>query len=73
MSFCFATGLCFQQDMTNLRRSTRQRRVSVNLDDYTDSSGSDADLMVRVICMQLRDSYLFNGSLLSSCSIGHDL
>ncbi|XP_057546908.1 ATPase family AAA domain-containing protein At1g05910 isoform X2 [Amaranthus tricolor] len=32
-------------DMTNLRRSTRQRRVSVNLDDYTDSSGSDADLM----------------------------
>lgn len=32
-------------DGTNLRRSTRQRRVSVNLGDYTDSSGSDQDLM----------------------------
>ncbi|XP_021752704.1 ATPase family AAA domain-containing protein At1g05910-like [Chenopodium quinoa] len=32
-------------DATNLRRSTRQRRVSVNLGDYTDSSGSDEDLM----------------------------
>ncbi|KAL9233207.1 hypothetical protein vseg_008232 [Gypsophila vaccaria] len=32
-------------DMSNLRRSTRQRRVSVNLEDYTNSSGSDEDLM----------------------------
>ncbi|XP_052207689.1 ATPase family AAA domain-containing protein At1g05910 [Diospyros lotus] len=31
---------------TNLRRSTRKRRVSVNLEDYTDSSGTeDNDLM----------------------------
>ncbi|OAY51915.1 ATPase family AAA domain-containing protein At1g05910 isoform X1 [Manihot esculenta] len=31
---------------TNLRRSTRKRRISVNLEDYTDSSGSeDEDLM----------------------------
>ncbi|KDO47316.1 hypothetical protein CISIN_1g000973mg [Citrus sinensis] len=30
----------------NLRRSTRKRRISVNLEDYTDSSGSeDEDLM----------------------------
>lgn len=47
---CFASGFGFQLDMTNLRRSTRQRRVSVNLGDYTDSSGSqDEDLMVRLI------------------------
>lgn len=32
-------------DATNLRRSTRKRRVSVNLGDYTDSSGTDEDLM----------------------------
>ncbi|XP_074320047.1 ATPase family AAA domain-containing protein At1g05910 [Silene latifolia] len=32
-------------DVANLRRSTRQRRVSVNLEDYTNSSGSDEDLM----------------------------
>lgn len=32
-------------DVSNLRRSTRQRRVSVNLGDYTDSSGSDQDMM----------------------------
>ncbi|KAL3514258.1 hypothetical protein ACH5RR_026975 [Cinchona calisaya] len=32
--------------MSNLRRSTRKRRVSVNLEDYTDSSGTeDNDLM----------------------------
>ncbi|CAK9161141.1 unnamed protein product [Ilex paraguariensis] len=31
---------------TNLRRSTRKRRISVNLDAYTDSSGTeDTDLM----------------------------
>lgn len=31
---------------TNLRRSTRKRRISVNLEDYTDSSGTeDNDLM----------------------------
>ncbi|EEF29338.1 ATP binding protein, putative [Ricinus communis] len=31
---------------SNLRRSTRKRRISVNLEDYTDSSGSeDEDLM----------------------------
>lgn len=32
-------------DVSNLRRSTRKRRVSVNLGDYTDSSGTDEDLM----------------------------
>ncbi|CAL5347990.1 unnamed protein product [Camellia sinensis] len=33
---------------TNLRRSTRKRRISVYLEDYTDSSGmEDNDLMVR--------------------------
>ncbi|KAL3504860.1 hypothetical protein ACH5RR_034701 [Cinchona calisaya] len=32
--------------VSNLRRSTRKRRVSVNLEDYTDSSGTeDNDLM----------------------------
>lgn len=32
--------------VTNLRRSTRKRRISVNLEDYTDSSGTDDnDLM----------------------------
>ncbi|XP_044499332.1 ATPase family AAA domain-containing protein At1g05910 isoform X2 [Mangifera indica] len=32
----------------NVRRSTRKRRISVNLEDYTDSSGSeDEDLMPR--------------------------
>ncbi|KAJ6917697.1 hypothetical protein NC652_019889 [Populus alba x Populus x berolinensis] len=34
---------------TNLRRSTRKRRLSAHLEDYTDSSGSeDEDLMVRI-------------------------
>ncbi|XP_015886890.3 ATPase family AAA domain-containing protein At1g05910 isoform X1 [Ziziphus jujuba] len=33
-------------DATNLRRSTRKRRASVNLEDYTDSSGyEDEDIM----------------------------
>ncbi|GAB2261527.1 hypothetical protein Droror1_Dr00002524 [Drosera rotundifolia] len=32
-------------DASNLRRSTRKRRASVNLEDYTDSSGTDVDLM----------------------------
>ncbi|KAL8130223.1 hypothetical protein V2J09_019378 [Rumex salicifolius] len=32
-------------DVSNLRRSTRKRRASVNLGDYTDSSGTDEDLM----------------------------
>ncbi|GAB4842954.1 hypothetical protein Ancab_012932 [Ancistrocladus abbreviatus] len=32
-------------DVTNLRRSTRKRRISINLGDYTDSSGTDEDLM----------------------------
>ncbi|GMH28565.1 hypothetical protein Nepgr_030408 [Nepenthes gracilis] len=32
-------------DVTHLRRSTRTRRISVNLGDYTDSSGTDEDLM----------------------------
>ncbi|XP_057498909.1 ATPase family AAA domain-containing protein At1g05910-like [Actinidia eriantha] len=32
---------------TNLRRSTRRRRISVNLENYTDSSGTeDNDLMI---------------------------
>ncbi|GFY92817.1 cell division cycle protein 48-related [Actinidia rufa] len=32
---------------TNLRRSTRKRRISVNLENYTDSSGTeDNDLMI---------------------------
>lgn len=36
-----------QTVVTNLRRSTRKRRISVNLEDYTDSSGTDDnDLMV---------------------------
>ncbi|XAR48719.1 hypothetical protein NMG60_11031624 [Bertholletia excelsa] len=35
-----------QSVATNLRRSTRKRRISVNLEDYTDSSGTeDNDLM----------------------------
>jgi hypothetical protein len=41
-----------QSVATNLRRSTRKRRVSVNLEDYTDSSGTeDEDLMVRFITL----------------------
>lgn len=39
--------LLLQSVDTNLRRSTRKRRVSVNLGDYIDSTGSeDNDLMV---------------------------
>lgn len=38
-----------QSVATNLRRSTRKRRISVNLTGYTDSSGTeDDDLMVRI-------------------------
>ncbi|THG16574.1 hypothetical protein TEA_017355 [Camellia sinensis var. sinensis] len=38
----------FNTVATNLRRSTRKRRISVYLEDYTDSSGmEDNDLMVR--------------------------
>jgi hypothetical protein len=34
---------------SDLRRSTRKRRISVNLEDYTDSSGAeDEDMMVRI-------------------------
>ncbi|GAB2294173.1 hypothetical protein Dimus_028393 [Dionaea muscipula] len=32
-------------DATNLRRSTRKRRAAINLEDYTDSSGTDVNLM----------------------------
>ncbi|KAI8003820.1 ATPase family AAA domain-containing protein [Camellia lanceoleosa] len=39
---------CALSVVTNLRCSTRKRRISVNLEDYTDSSGmEDNDLMVR--------------------------
>lgn len=44
--------LCFysQSASTNLRRSTRKRRISVNLSGFTDSSGAeDEDLMVSFI------------------------
>ena len=38
-----------QPDAADLRRSTRKRRISVNLEDYTDSSGGeDEDMMVRI-------------------------
>lgn len=41
--------LFLQADATNLRRSTRKRRASVNLEGYTDSSGyEDEDIMVRI-------------------------
>lgn len=42
--------ICFysQSGSANLRRSTRKRRLNVNLEDFTDSSGAeDEDLMVR--------------------------
>lgn len=42
----------WQSVATNLRRSTRKRRISVNLEDYTDSSGTeDNDLMVMFYCV----------------------
>ena len=41
--------ILLQSVPTNLRRSTRKRRLSAHLEDYTDSSGSeDEDLMVRI-------------------------
>lgn len=47
-SYYLLIVLIFQSVATNLRRSTRKRRISVNLEGYTDSSGSeeDDDLMV---------------------------
>ncbi|KAK9288139.1 hypothetical protein L1049_016587 [Liquidambar formosana] len=40
---------------TNLRRSTRKRRMSVNLEDYTDSSGTEDDDLMRPTYRPLRN------------------
>ncbi|XP_050256682.1 ATPase family AAA domain-containing protein At1g05910 [Quercus robur] len=40
---------------TNLRRSTRKRRVSVNLEDYTDSSGTEDEDLMRPTFRRLRN------------------
>ncbi|XP_062173203.1 ATPase family AAA domain-containing protein At1g05910 isoform X2 [Alnus glutinosa] len=40
---------------TNLRRSTRKRRVSVNLEDYTDSSGTEDEDLMRPAYRPLRN------------------
>ncbi|XP_075661051.1 ATPase family AAA domain-containing protein At1g05910 [Castanea sativa] len=40
---------------TNLRRSTRKRRVSVNLEDYTDSSGTEDEDLMRPTFRHLRN------------------
>lgn len=48
-------GMChlcsYSQSVSpNLRRSTRKRRISVNLEGFTDSSGAeDEDLMVSFV------------------------
>lgn len=44
----------------NLRRSTRKRRMPMNLEEYTDSSGTeDEDLMVRLAYVsQVIDNYM---------------
>lgn len=39
---------------TNLRRSTRKRRLAVNLEDYTDSSGSEDEDVMRPSYRNLR-------------------
>lgn len=39
---------------TNLRRSTRTRRMSVNLEDYTDSSGTEDDDLMRPTYQPIR-------------------
>ncbi|KAF2297030.1 hypothetical protein GH714_015315 [Hevea brasiliensis] len=40
---------------TNLRRSTRKRRISVNLEDFTDSSGSEDEDLMKPTCRTLRN------------------
>ncbi|KAL5781114.1 hypothetical protein ACOSP7_006143 [Xanthoceras sorbifolium] len=40
---------------SNLRRSTRKRRISVNLEDYTDSSGSEDEDLMRPTYRPLRN------------------
>ncbi|TXG72846.1 hypothetical protein EZV62_001425 [Acer yangbiense] len=46
----------------NLRRSTRKRRISVNLEDYTDSSGSEDEDLMRPTYRPLRNRLDNNGS-----------
>ncbi|KAJ6917717.1 hypothetical protein NC652_019905 [Populus alba x Populus x berolinensis] len=40
---------------TNLRRSTRKRRLSAHLEDYTDSSGSEDEDLMRPAFRPLRN------------------
>lgn len=58
---------CSQSVAANLRRSTRKRRISVNLEGFTDSSGAeDEDLMVSFTHF----SYKSLDAMLRFCLIG---
>ncbi|CAN0923016.1 ATPase family AAA domain-containing protein At1g05910 [Linum grandiflorum] len=47
---------------TNLRRSTRKRRISVNLEDYAHSSGSEDDDIMKPRSLRSSRNKVFNSS-----------